>query len=52
MCDNGPVVVEANTGSDLHLYQFASGKGFMTPKFRSFLAQSKKTIKANSKARI
>ncbi|MDU8913622.1 sugar-transfer associated ATP-grasp domain-containing protein [Aestuariicoccus sp. MJ-SS9] len=32
--DDGPVVVEVNAGSSFTLPQYASGKGFMTPKVR------------------
>lgn len=33
--DDGPVVVEVNAGSSFSLPQYASGKGFLTPKVRS-----------------
>ncbi|MBY6160890.1 hypothetical protein KUV73_08395 [Mameliella alba] len=32
--DDGPVVVEVNAGSSFSLPQYASGKGFLTPKVR------------------
>jgi len=32
--DDGPVVIEVNAGSSFTLPQYASGKGFMTPKVR------------------
>lgn len=37
--DDGPVVVEVNAGSSFSLPQYASGKGFMTPKVRSLFRQ-------------
>lgn len=37
LCPEGPVVVEVNTGSAFNLSQLATGKGFMTDRFREFL---------------
>jgi len=37
LCPEGPVVVEVNTGSAFNLSQLATGKGFMTDRFRGFL---------------
>ncbi|MGY3436551.1 MULTISPECIES: sugar-transfer associated ATP-grasp domain-containing protein [unclassified Marinovum] len=34
LTDEGPVVIEVNAGSSFTLPQYASGKGFMTPKVR------------------
>ncbi|MCJ7873775.1 sugar-transfer associated ATP-grasp domain-containing protein [Phaeobacter sp. J2-8] len=34
LTDTGPVVIEVNAGSSFTLPQYASGKGFMTPKVR------------------
>lgn len=37
LCPEGPVVVEVNTGSAFNLSQLATGKGFMTDRFKDFL---------------
>jgi hypothetical protein len=37
LCPEGPVIVEVNTGSAFNLSQLATGKGFMTDRFRDFL---------------
>ena len=34
--DEGPVVIEVNTGGAFELYQCASGQGFMQPRVRDF----------------
>ncbi|TMM48644.1 sugar-transfer associated ATP-grasp domain-containing protein [Sulfitobacter sabulilitoris] len=38
LTDQGPCVVEVNTGGGWELYQFASGKGFLTPEVTAFFA--------------
>ena len=37
LCPDGPVFVEVNTGSAFNLSQLATGKGFLTDRFRAFL---------------
>ena len=49
MCDTGPVVVEANTGTGFRLPQLSSAKGFMTPEFSEFLDKSEKTMRADQR---
>lgn len=39
LTDEGPVVIEVNAGSSFTLPQYASGKGFMTPKVRALFRQ-------------
>ncbi len=49
MCDTGPVIVEANTGTGFRLPQLSSAKGFMTPEFRTFLDKSEKAMRVSEK---
>ena len=52
LCETGPVIVEANTGSSFTLAQIASAKGFMTPEFRDFLTRAAKSTKQDAKAEM
>ena len=45
LTDDGPVVIEVNAGSSFTLPQYASGKGFFTPKVRAlFRSYGSKTV--------
>jgi hypothetical protein len=52
LCETGPVIVEANTGSSFTLAQIASAKGFMTPEFKGFLTHAAKSTKQDAKAEM
>jgi len=52
LCDRGPVVVEANTGSAFSLPQISSARGFMTPEFKRFVDRAAELTILESKAEM